>query len=89
MCVFAKYKDALGVPGEGMRRFRVLDVSAVDVAAVLVAAWLLSSSSSAAGVGVFRRAGFVRTSGGLFLLGVAAHRLFGVRTTVDKALFRG
>lgn len=89
MCVFARYKDALGVPGEGMRRVRVLDVSVVDVLAVLVVSWLLSSSSVGWGPTFFQRLGFARTSGGLFLLGVAAHRLFCVRTTVDKALFRG
>ena len=41
MWYFCKYKDFLGKPGEGLRRYRFLNLSLVDVFATLVLAWIL------------------------------------------------
>ena len=72
-----KYKDALGVPKQGNHSYRVFDIAIVDVLLTVLGAWLFS-----------------RFFGGfwcwliiLFLLGIILHRLFCVRTTVDKWLF--
>lgn len=82
MCVLAKYKNMFGIPGEGIRKYyRILNISMIDVLVVLLIAFLLSTF-------VFKQLGFLKTSLCLFILGIFAHRLFCVRTTVDKALFR-
>lgn len=74
----SKYADALGRPGEGAH-FHVCGIAVVDVALTLAAAWALWRWSG--------KGTFVAWALGAFALGVAAHRAFGVRTTVDRALF--
>lgn len=72
----------LGEPNEGIHAYRVPiglgDVAVVDVALTVFAAWVvarLTNKSLWAVLLVF------------FILGIVAHRIFGVRTTVDKLLF--
>jgi hypothetical protein len=72
------YKDALGVPNQGIHSYRFLGVAIADVLMTLVAAAIFSYTTGAS---------FLLTAGGLFLAGIALHRLFCVRTTVDKMLF--
>lgn len=73
-----RYRDALGKPGVGVHAHRIAGVAAVDLALTVVvaalAAWWFDWS-------------FGYTFIGLFLAGVAAHRAFCVRTTVDQWLF--
>ena len=71
------YRDSLGRPGQGVH-FHVLGVAIIDVAATLTVAWLLSRGL---------RQPFWAWALGLAALGVAAHRLFCVHTTVDRLLF--
>ena len=73
-----KYKDILGKPNEGVHSVRVFDISVVDVIATIVVAFLIS---------YFFKLNFIYVLLVYFLLGVLAHRLFCVRTTVDKLLF--
>ena len=74
-----EYRDVLGVPGQGAHAYRFMGVAVVDLALTIVAAILIT-----------RVAGwsFVYVLVGLLVLGVALHRLFCVRTTVDRLLFR-
>ena len=73
-----KYRDALGVPGQGLHSYRFMGIAVVDLALTIVSAILIT-----------RVAGwsFGWTLVGLLVLGVALHRLFCVRTTVDLLLF--
>jgi len=73
-----KYRNALGVPGKGAHSVRLGGVAIVDVIMTLVGAYIIS---------YYARASFAWTAAGLFLLGIVLHRLFCVRTTVDKLLF--
>ena len=73
-----KYKDALGVPGKGIHSYRLFNVAIVDVLMTLVAALIISY--------IFKKS-FLWTSFILFLLGILLHRIFCVKTTVDKLLF--
>jgi uncharacterized membrane protein len=73
-----KYKNALGVPRQGVHSLRVFDVAILDVISTIIGAYILSR--------VFRWT-FWKTLLGLFLLGVGLHRLFCVRTTVDRWIF--
>ncbi len=72
------YKDALGVPGEGIHSYRIFNIAIVDVVLTLFAAWLLSYSFNI---------NFFHVAVAMFLLGIVLHRVFCVRTTVDKLLF--
>lgn len=71
------FRDSLGRPGHGVH-FHVLGVAIVDVVATLVAAWLFAR---------FMRWPFWVCAIGLAVVGVVAHRLFRVRTTIDRFFF--
>ena len=73
-----KYRDALGVPGKGVHYLRVGGIAVADVVMTLVGAYIIA---------YYARASFAWTAAGLFLLGIILHRLFCVRTTIDKLLF--
>ena len=73
-----KYKNSLGIPKQGIHSYRFLDLAIVDVIMTLIVAILISYICETS---------FVYTSLSLFLLGIILHRLFCVRTTIDKALF--
>ena len=85
-----------GIPGEGIRQhYRILDISMVDVLVVVLVSVLLSRVgiptlriSHRDPPFVFKHTGFLKIALCLFLIGVVAHRVFCVRTTVDKVLFR-
>jgi hypothetical protein len=73
-----KYRNALGVPGKGAHSIRLGGVAIVDVVMTLVGAYVIAH---------YARASFAWTAAGLFLLGIILHRLFCVRTTIDRLLF--
>ncbi len=74
-----KYKDIIGKPNTGLhKQFRVFDIAMFDVATVLIAGILL---------GYYMKWNIPITVGGFFLLGIVSHRVFCVRTTIDKWLF--
>jgi hypothetical protein len=78
-----KYRNALGVPGKGAHSIRLIGVAVggvavVDVIMTLVGAYIIS---------YYARTSFAWTAAGFFLLGIILHRLFCVRTTIDKLLF--
>jgi uncharacterized integral membrane protein len=73
-----KYKNILGVPGEGIHSYRILNIAIVDVLATIIVAYLISW---------FFKWPFIYTLLVLFLLGIIIHRLFCVRTTIDRLLF--
>lgn len=73
-----KYKDIFGEVGKGAHSYRVFDVAIVDVISTIVVAFIISK---------LFKVDFIKTMIVLFLLGIIMHRLFCVRTTVDKLLF--
>ena len=80
------HRDMFGAPGAGAHAGRVGGLAIVDVIATVVGAALIAllvSRATKKPVGGI----FVLSLLGLFSLGIAMHRLFGVRTTVDKMLF--
>ena len=74
-----KYKNIFGNPNEGIHSYRVFDFAIVDIFATLIVAFLIS---------YFFKTSFFYTCIILFILGILFHRLFCVRTTIDKILFR-
>ena len=73
-----KYKNILGVPGKGVHSYRIFNIAIVDVLLTLILAYIISY--------IFKKS-FFWVSVILFILGIILHRLFCVRTTVDKLLF--
>ena len=80
MINLCKYKDLFGIPGEGIHAFKIFGISVWDtlitIACALIIAWIVEWS-------------YWKTVIGVFLLGIIVHRLFCVRTTVDKMIFPG
>ena len=74
------YKDMFGKPGEGIHAYRILDLSVIDIIMTLLGAFFLSQLFP------FPNA-WIWITVALFSLGVMMHRIFCVRTTVDKILF--
>jgi hypothetical protein len=77
--MFSQYKDVLGIPGKGVHT-HVLGVAIGDVIMTILGAYLFHR---------FTGYTFWKCLLGLFILGIILHRLFAVRTTLDKLLFGG
>ena len=75
--MFCPYKDRLGVPGEGVHK-HFFGLAMFDVIATVVVAELLV---------YFFHLSRPWTILALFLTGIVLHRIFCVRTTIDKYLF--
>jgi uncharacterized membrane protein len=73
-----KYKNALGEPGKGIHSYRLFGIAIADVIMTIIGAFLIS---------YFFEFSFIKTLLVLFLTGIVLHRLFCVRTTIDKLLF--
>jgi NhaP-type Na+/H+ or K+/H+ antiporter len=73
-----KYKDIFGSPGTGVHSYRFMNIAVIDVLFTLIFAYIISQMT---------RRKFVYVAIGLFILGIILHRVFCVRTTVDKMLF--
>lgn len=74
-----KYKNLFGAVDTGAHSYRIFNIAIVDVLATVIVAMILHY--------LFPRIWFWYILVALFLLGIVVHRLFCVRTTVDKLLF--
>lgn len=73
-----KYKDLLGKPREGLRKYRIFDLAILDVSVVIIFCLIFSY--------IFK-VSFILTLVITFVLGIIVHRLFCVRTGLDQFLF--
>lgn len=73
-----KYKNILGKPNEGIHSYRIFNIAIADVLMTIFTGYLISR---------FFKISFLFTTIILFILGIILHRLFCVRTTIDKLLF--
>ena len=78
MVDFCKYKDAFGKIGTGIHSYRILDVAVLDFGVTAFVAYLISLVSGVR---------FIYSFIGFFVFGIFMHRLFCVRTTLDKLIF--
>ena len=78
MTNLCKYKNIFGKTGEGIHSYRLGGFSIMDVIMTIIAGFLIS---------YFLKKSFFYTTLFLFILGIILHRLFCVRTTIDKLLF--
>jgi len=75
-----KYKDILGEPGSttGARKYRIFGIALFDTGIVILFAVLIAW--------MFRLS-YIKTTIAIFILGIVVHRMFCVRTAVDKLIF--
>jgi len=73
-----KYKNALGEPGKAVHSYRFFGIAIMDVIMTIIGAYMIS---------YFYNYNFINTLIFLFILGIILHKLFCVKTTVDKLLF--
>lgn len=69
---------SLGLPKEGIHSYRLFNVAYVDVTMTIIGALLLAW---------VMKWSYLKTIVGMFILGIGLHRMFCVRTTLDKLLF--
>lgn len=69
-----------GKVGEGIHSYRIANVAILDVAFTFILAYFIR-------LFFFSKYNYFYTCIALFLLGIVLHRIFCVRTTVDKILF--
>lgn len=70
--------NIFGKVGEGVHSIRLFNIAIVDVILTIIGAYVITR--------IFNIS-FLTTLLGLFIAGIILHRLFCVRTTVDKLLF--
>jgi len=73
-----KYKDLFGKPGEGIHSWRIFDFGVIDILTTIAGAYLISYLTGFSLLYVLPA---------VFLLGIYVHRLFCVRTKLDRILF--
>ena len=76
----SQVNDALG----NLRSYKFFQIAIFDVVATIIGAFLLWK-----GLTHFTelKVSFLFVMCGMFLFGIVSHRIFGIRTTVDKFLF--
>lgn len=78
MVNLCEYKNALGELGKGIHSYRFMGFAVADCIMTLLGGLIIS---------YFTNYSFVITTLVLFISGIILHRLFCVRTTIDKILF--
>jgi hypothetical protein len=72
------YKYFFGEPKKGVHEYRIFDIAMVDLLSTILVSYLLSQ---------YFNKDFYEVTIVLLLLGIIMHRIFCVRTTIDKILF--
>ena len=80
MWYFCKYKDVLGKPNTGLHSYRVYNIAVIDVLLTFLLAKFIQYY-------ILEETDFSLILCGCFIAGIVIHRVFCVRTTVDKLLF--
>ena len=74
-----RYRGIFGNPGEGIHRYRFMGIAIMDFLFTVIfsflTAWIMKWN-------------IFYTTIGFLLLGILFHRIFCVRTTIDRLLFR-
>jgi hypothetical protein len=76
--MFCNYKNILGEPNKGIHSYRIFNLAIVDILLTIIVAFIFSLLFSIR---------FWIMLIVFFLLGIFFHKIFCVKTTVDKLLF--
>lgn len=79
--MLCQYSEILGKIKEGAHKYRLFNLAIVDVIMTFIGAYFLQKA-------FFKKYEYYQVLVGLFILGIILHRLFCVRTTIDKLLFK-
>jgi uncharacterized membrane protein YqjE len=77
--MLCQYKDLLGKVGEGIHSYRIYNIAIVDVLLTILGAFIIHL--------FLPKYRFTLILAVLFLLGIILHRIFCVKTTIDKLIF--
>jgi len=78
--MLCQYKDILGKPGQGIHSYRIFNIAYIDVLFTIIGAYIIYLFLPKINYFVILIL--------LFLLGIILHKIFCVRTTIDKYLFK-
>ena len=78
--MLCQYKNILGTVGQGVHSYRIFDLAIVDILFTIIGAYIIYL--------FIPRINYFIILISLFLLGIILHRIFCVRTTINKYLFR-
>jgi hypothetical protein len=73
-----KYKDIFGKPREGVHSYRIFNIAIVDLGLTIIIGYLISK---------FFKLKLLYVLIVLFILGIIAHKLFCVKTTINNLIF--
>jgi len=73
-----KYQNVLGIPKEGIHNHYMFPIAIMDVILTITFSFVLSYLCNIS---------FLWTTVSIFILGIICHRIFCVRTEIDKLLF--
>lgn len=73
-------KKAFGEPNKGIHSYRIFNIAYLDVLATMFGAYFIQKI-------FFPKTKYIKVLFVLFLSGIILHRLFDVRSTIDKFLF--
>jgi hypothetical protein len=77
--MLCKYKDIFGKVGEGVHSYRIFNIAIVDVILTFLLAFIIQL--------LLPKYNYYHILILLFILGIILHRMFCVKTTIDKLLF--
>jgi len=77
--MYCKYRDIFGKVGNGLHSYRIFNIAIIDVLLTVLGAYYIHLQVP--------NNSFDYILLVLFLLGIVLHRLFCVRTTIDKLIF--
>jgi len=77
--MMCKYKDMFGKVNEGIHNYKILNIAVIDVLSTFLGAYMIHM--------FLPHYKFIYILVALFITGIILHRIFCVRTTIDKILF--
>jgi len=77
--MLCKYKNIFGKVGKGVHSYRIFNIAIVDVILTFLLAFIIQL--------LLPKYNYYHILILLFILGIILHRMFCVRTTIDKILF--
>lgn len=79
--MLCEYSNILGKVNQGIHSYRLFNLAIMDVLMTFIGSYFLQKI-------YFKKYSYFQVTIGLFLLGIILHRIFCVRTTIDKLLFQ-
>ncbi len=82
-----QYKNLFGIPGEGIRQYRIFDLAIFDFVVVFISTYILQIILNRFVLPLKYNISYLLLLLFVLLLGIVCHRIFCVRTGLDKKLF--